>query len=48
MNFYRLSDTTFYNGINTIYKFIKPFLGKKKMSIFFFLGGRGIMEPLNK
>ena len=28
--FYRLSDATFYEHINTIYKFIKPFLDKKK------------------
>ena len=33
MKFYRLSDDTFYDPINTIYQFIKPFLDKK-MSIF--------------
>ena len=31
MNFYRLSDATFYDGINTIYQFIKPFLDKKSL-----------------
>ena len=30
---YRLSDALFYDHINTIYQFIKPFLDKKK-SIF--------------
>ena len=38
MKFYRLSGSTFYNCINTIYLFIKPFLDNKmsdnKMSIF--------------
>ena len=34
MKFYRLSDATFYDRISTIYQFIKPFLDKKKMSIF--------------
>ena len=29
MKFYRLSDATFYDCINTIYQFIKPFLDKK-------------------
>ena len=29
MKFYRLSDATFYDHINTIYQFIKPFLDKK-------------------
>ena len=29
MNFYRLSNATFYDCINTIYQFIKPFLDKK-------------------
>ena len=33
MKFYRQSDATFYDLINTIYQFIKPFLDKK-MSIF--------------
>ena len=33
MKFYRLSDATFYDCINTIYQFIKPFLDNK-MSIF--------------
>ena len=33
LKFYRLSDATFYDLINTIYQFIKPFLDKK-MSIF--------------
>ena len=32
MKFYRFSDATFYDRINTIYHFIKPFLDKK-MSI---------------
>ena len=30
MKFYRLSDVTFYDCINTIYQFIKPFLENKK------------------
>ena len=29
MKFYRLSDAAFYDRIDTIYKFIKPFLDKK-------------------
>ena len=29
LKFYRLSDATFYDRINTIYLFIKPFLEKK-------------------
>ena len=29
MKFYRLSDATFYDCINTIYQFIKPFLDNK-------------------
>ena len=29
VKFYRLSDATFYDRINTMYKFIKPFLDKK-------------------
>ena len=33
LKFYRLSDATFYDHINTIYQFIKPFLDNK-MSIF--------------
>ena len=33
MKFYRLSGATFYDCINTIYHFIKPFLDNK-MSIF--------------
>ena len=33
--FYMMSDATFYDRINTIYQFIKPFLNKiKQMSIF--------------
>ena len=40
MKFYRLSYTTFYDRINTIYQFIKPFVGKT-MSIFL-----RNMEPL--
>ena len=31
---FRLSGATFYDSINTIYQFIKPFLEKKNMSIF--------------
>ena len=36
LKFYRLSGATFYDCINTIYRFIKPFLDNKvsKMSIF--------------
>ena len=34
MKFYRLSDATLFDRINTMYQFIKPFLDKKKMSIF--------------
>ena len=34
LKFYRLSDVTFYDRINTIYPFIKPYLDKKKMSTF--------------
>ena len=30
MKFYRLSDAIFYDSINTIYQFIKPFWDKKK------------------
>ena len=33
MKFYRLSGATFYDGFNTIFKFIEPFLDDK-MSIF--------------
>ena len=33
LKFYRLSDATFDDRINTIYQFIKPFLDKK--SLFF-------------
>ena len=33
LKFYRLSDASFDDCINTIYQFIKPFLDKK-MSIF--------------
>ena len=33
LKFYRLSDATFYNCINTIYQFIKPFLDNR-MSLF--------------
>ena len=33
MKFYRLSDATFYDRINTVYQFIKPFWDKK-ISIF--------------
>ena len=33
LKFYRLSDATFYDHINTIYQFMKPFLDKKKKSI---------------
>ena len=40
MKFYRLSDATIYDQINTIYQFIKPFLDKKCL----FLSN---MEPLN-
>ena len=29
MKLYRLSDATFYDLINTVYQFIKPFLDKK-------------------
>ena len=34
MEFYRLSDATFYDRINTIYQFIKHVLDKKNVSIF--------------
>ena len=30
LKFYRLSDVTFYDHINTLYQSIKPFLDKKK------------------
>ena len=40
-NLYRLSDATFYDRINTIYQFVKPFLDKK------YLLSRN-MEPLMK
>ena len=40
MKFYRLSDAAFYDHIDTIYQFIKPFLDKKCL----FLRD---MEPLN-
>ena len=29
LKFYRLPDATFYDRINTVYQFIKPFLDKK-------------------
>ena len=32
LKFYRLSGATFYDCINTIYQFIKPFLDNKKSS----------------
>ena len=32
MKFYRLSDAANYDRIDTIYKFIKPFLDKKMSS----------------
>ena len=41
MKFYRLSDATFYDCINTIYQFIKPSLDTK-MPIF---GEYGLAEP---
>ena len=41
MNFDRLSDATFYDCINAIYQFIKPFMIKKKC---LFLRN---MEPLS-
>ena len=41
LKFYRLSDATFYDRIDTIYQFIKPFLDKKCS----FLRN---MEPLKK
>ena len=41
LKFYRLSGATFYDYINTICQFIKPFLDKKKC---LFLRN---MEPLN-
>ena len=34
LKFYRLSGATFYDRINSIYQFIKPFLDNR-MSIFF-------------
>ena len=40
MNFYRQSDATFYDRVNTIYQFIKPFLDKNCL----FLRN---MEPLS-
>ena len=40
LKFYRLSGATFYDCINTIYEFIKPFLDEKCL---FFRN----MEPLN-
>ena len=33
MKLYKLSDNTFYDCINTIYQFVKPFL-ETKMSVF--------------
>ena len=33
LKFYRLSEATFYDRINTLYQFIKPFLDNK-LSIF--------------
>ena len=39
MKFYRLSDATFYDPINTIRQFIKPFLDKKCL---FFRGIRNL------
>ena len=41
LKFYMVSDATFYDCINTLYQFIKPFLDNK-MSIFF-----RNMEPLD-
>ena len=43
LKFYRLSGATFYDCINTIYQFIKPFLDNK-MSTFELLRN---IEPLN-
>ena len=42
LKFYRLSDATFYNRINIIYQFIKPFFDKKKKKCQFLRN----MEPL--
>ena len=41
LTFYMLSDATFYDRINTIYQFIKPFLELKKKCLFL-----RNMEPL--
>ena len=40
MKFYKLSYAIFYDSINTIYKFIKPFLDKKNVNL-------RNMKPLN-
>ena len=42
MKFYRLSDATFYDRMNTIYQFIKPFLDNN-MSSFEEYGGFNIL-----
>ena len=41
LKFYRLSNVTFYDHINTIYQFIKPFFDKKCLFL-------RTMEPLSK
>ena len=46
LKFYRLSDATFYDRINTIYQFIKPFLDKK-MSIFKEYGAFNLKDDLS-
>ena len=33
LKFYKLSDATFYDPINTIYQFIEPFLDKKYLFV---------------
>ena len=45
LKFYRLSDATFYDCINTMYHFIKPFLDNK-MSIFEEYGAFNIFSLL--
>ena len=47
LTFYMLSDATFYDHINTIYQFIKPFLDKK-ISIFEEYGALNLYFSLGK
>ena len=47
LKFYRLSDATFYDRVNTTYQFIKPFLDNK-MSIFEEYGAFNEVKRINR